>query len=288
MGFDPQPDRFPYPEITDRHYLVLKKNNGAVFDEHYPFVDDSLFFRFKAGFLRLVEWVFGFWFVALRMGLRVKGRDVLKRHRDLLRQGAVSCCNHVFMLDFVAVTYALRPARPKVLVWAPNIRGENGRYIRWAGGIPVPDEGARATQACLHAVGDLLNSGRWLHIFAEGSMWEWYAPIRPFKRGAAFLACRYGKPLLPMAFSYRPAGWLRRKLFNQTACMTLTIGEPLLADETLPKKERELDLQVRSHQAVCRLAGIAPEDNIYPPVFHQTRRVDYYTDTYGVGYKGSW
>lgn len=29
------------------------------------------------------------------------------------------------------------------------------------------------------------------------------------------------------------------------------------------------------------------KENIYPPVYDNTKRVDYYTHTYGVGYKGS-
>ena len=57
---------------------------------------------------------------------------------------------------------------------------------------------------------------------------------------------------------------------------------------TLSSTEQELDLTRRSHDAVCSLANIRPENNIYPPLYkdgHQ--RIDYYTDTYGVGYKGS-
>ena len=75
--------------------------------------------------------------------------------------------------------------------------------------------------------------------------------------------------------------------FHQIACFTLNIGEPLFRDESLSKKEMKLDLTKRSHDAVCRLAYIDPEKNIYPPIFNNNKRVDYYTDTYGVGYKGS-
>ena len=33
---------------------------------------------------------------------------------------------------------------------------------------------------------------------------------------------------------------------------------------------------IAARQAVCRLAGINPEDNLYPPVFCDNDRVDYY------------
>ncbi|MBO4604138.1 MAG: hypothetical protein J5657_02420 [Clostridiales bacterium] len=90
-----------------------------------------------------------------------------------------------------------------------------------------------------------------------------------------------------MAFSYREPGRIRKHIFRQIATFTLTIGEPLMPDKSLNPREREKDLTVRSHDAVCRLAGIDPKDNLYPAEFKDSKRVDYYTSTYGAGYKGS-
>ena len=159
--------------------------------------------------------------------------------------------------------------------------------MRLVGGIPIPESGAKATMTYLKAVNNLLKDGNWLHIYAEGSMREYYAPIRPFKHGAAYFAAKNNKPILPLAFTYREPGFIRKHIFKQIVCFTLNIGEPVFIDETLPKKEQKTDLLIRSHEAVCRLAGIDPKENIYPPVYDNTKRVDYYTHTYGVGYKGS-
>lgn len=30
--YDPKTNKFPYTELTDQHYLHVKKNNGLVFD----------------------------------------------------------------------------------------------------------------------------------------------------------------------------------------------------------------------------------------------------------------
>jgi 1-acyl-sn-glycerol-3-phosphate acyltransferase len=118
-------------------------------------------------------------------------------------------------------------------------------------------------------------------------MWEYYMPVRPFKRGSAHIACDSDKPILPLAFSYREPGWIRKHIFRQIAKFTINIGEPLFPDKSLNPKEREKDLTIRAHDAVCELAGIDPKLNLYPPVFDDSKRVDYYTTTYGVGYKGS-
>ena len=118
-------------------------------------------------------------------------------------------------------------------------------------------------------------------------MWEYYQPIRPFKRGVAHLACKYNKPIIPMAYSYRKPGWIRRVIFKQIACFTLNIGEPLLKDESLPYEEQEKDLMIRMHEAVCSLAGIDPKENLYEPIFNNSKRIDYYPTEDGIGYKGS-
>ena len=285
--FDPKTNRFPYPEDTDRHYLEVHKDRGIVFDTNYPYIDRSKGFLFKQGVIRVLLNILVFPLTRIRLGLKVEGRENLKKHRDTLKKGVVSCSNHVHMWDYLGIMLAVKPYRTNLLSWAPNINGENGTLIRMVGGIPIPDTGLAATKTYMKTVLDLLKGGGWLQIYAEGSMWEYYAPVRPFKPGAAHIACEANKPVLPLGYSYREPGWIRKKIFRQIACFTLRIGEPIFPDETLPKKEQRTDLTVRAHEAVCRLAGIDPKDNPYPPVFNQSKRVDYYTDRYGVGYKGS-
>ena len=284
--FDPKTNRYPYPEDTDRHYLRVHKNRGIRFDTTYPYVDKSLSFRFRQSVVRFLLHLIVFPVTRIRLGLRVEGRENLKKHRDVLQKGVVSCSNHVHLWDFLSILYAVRPFRPNVLSWAPNINGENGTLIRMVGGIPIPDTGLDATRAYVQAIHQLLADGGWLHVYAEGSMWEFYAPIRPFKRGASLIACENDKPILPLGFSYREPGWIRKHIFRQIACFTLRIGEPIFPDPNLPKKDRRNDLTRRSHEAVCRLAGIDPAENLYPPLFNDSKRIDYYTTEYGVGYKG--
>jgi len=122
--------------------------------------------------------------------------------------------------------HAVFPHMPNILSWAPDISGENGKIIRLTGGIPVPENDLRASAKMVSSVKNYLNNGGWLHICAEGSMWEYYKPIRPFMPGAAYFAVKADKPILPLAYSYRKPSWIR-KLFKQPAAMTLTIGEPI-------------------------------------------------------------
>ena len=285
--FDPKTNKFPYTELTDKHYLHVKKNNGLVFDENYPYVDNSKSFRFVDFWVRVLLRLIIFLMVRIRLGLKIQGKKNLRIHKEEINKGVISICNHVHMWDYLGILCAIKPHKPKILAWANNIRGENGALIRHVGGIPVPDDNMKGTIAYFDAVRKLLNNGGWLHLYPEGSMWEYYAPIRPFKRGATFFACAYNKPIIPFAYSYRKPGWIRRKIFHQIACFTLNIGEPIYPNETLSIKEREVELNSRCHDAMCLLAGINPKDNLYEALYNNSKRIDYYTTTYGVGYKGS-
>lgn len=273
--FDPKTHKYPYTEYTDQHYLVVKKNNGLVFDKDYPFIDTSKSFLRKQSWFRVLLNTMVFPITWITLGLKVKGKENLKKYKDVLDQGVVSVCNHVHLFDYLGIMSIIRPRRPYVLTWAPNVRGENGKSMRMVGCIPIPENDVQATISYFDSVQKLLERGGWLHVYSEGSMWEYYAPIRPFKKGPAYFACANNKPILPLAYSYRKPSWIR-KIFKQPARFTLNIGEPIYPNLDLPKHEREADLTIRSHQAVCRLAGINPEENIYPPLFAKNKRIDYY------------
>ncbi len=285
--YDPKTNRFPYPEDTDQHYLHVKKDDGTVFDEAYPYVNRGKWFRFKRFLFRVFLVILIFPVTAIRLGLRVEGRKNLKKHKDEIKKGVVSCCNHVHLWDYLAILIGIRPKKPHVLIWAPNIRGEFGGPMRLLGGIPIPEGDVRASVAYARQTLNMIKEGGWLHIYPEGSMWEYYAPIRPFKCGAAYFSVKTGRPIIPLAISYRRPNWIRRKIFRQFAVFTLSIGEPIYPNPDLRGAASEEDLTKRTHEAICRLAHIDPEQNIYPPVFDGSKRVDYYTTEYGVGYKGS-
>lgn len=286
--FDPKTNKYPYPMETDRHYLKVHMDRGIVFDTNYPYIDRSRSFRFKQGVVRFLMNILVFPVCTVRMGLKIEGRENLRKYKDVLQNGAVSIANHVHMWDYIAVMKAIRPFKPNLLSWAPNINGENGTLIRMVGGIPIPDTNIAATMTYLKTIRELLQKDHgWLHVYPEGSMWEYYAPVRPFKRGASHIACDSNKPILPLGFSYREPGWIRKHIFHQIAKFTVRIGEPLFPDPELNPKAREADLTERCHDAVCRLVGIDPKENLYPAIFKDSKRVDYYTDTYGIGYRGS-
>ena len=285
--YDPKTNKYPYSEYTDEHYLKVKKDSGVVFDNNYPYIDKRWFIRVLDFLVRVLLYLVIFLMVRVRLGLRIKGKENLKRNKKVIKQGVISTCNHVHMWDFLGILCAIKPIRPRILVWDKNIRGENGALIRRVGGIPLPTDNPKGMVTCFKVVDDFLSHGGWLHIYPEQAMWEFYAPIRPFKRGFSYIAIQNNKPVIPFAYSYRRPGWIRRKIFHQFALLTLNIGEPIYPNNDLMGKDRENDLTTRVHDAMVKLAGRDPGNKIYPAIFDNSKRVDYYTTEYGINYKGS-
>lgn len=275
--FDPKPTKYPYTDLTDKHYLKVKKKRDIVFDKDYPYVDETRKFRIKRFFTRVLLRCIVFPVARIKLGLKIVGKENLKRHKDELKRGVVSVCNHVHMWDYIAIMAAIKPVRPYVLAWSQNVTGESGGLVRLVGGVPIPDSGIESLRAFDSAIKKVVDGGGWIHVCAEGSMWEYYRPIRPFKKGFASIAVKSGKPVLPMAFSYRKPTWVRKKIFGQLARLTLNIGEPIYPDETLPTAKRITDLTVKAHSKVCELAGFKEGENIYAPIYDcNSRRIDYY------------
>ena len=274
--FDPKTTKYPYPENTDGHYMEVKMDRGIIFDKNYPYVDYSKGFAFKRFWVRVLLRLLVFPFMEpFKTGLKIKGKNNLKKYKDVLKDGAITIANHVHVWDYICVMKALHNFKwTYLLSWDKNVNGDSGPLVRMVGGIPIPENDPEATVAFNKSLKQILNEGRFLHIYPEGSMWEYYAPIRPFKNGAASLAIKNNKPILPMAFSYRKPGWIRRKIFKQPAALTLTIGEPLFANPDLDKTAQVDDLTARMHESVCHLAGF-DDGSLYPALFKDSKRIDY-------------
>ena len=269
--FIPNTNKYPYPEDTSGHYLEVKMDRGIVFDKNYPYVDYSKGFAFKRFWVHVLLRLIVFPLAKVRFGIKVEGKSNLKRYKDLLSNGAVTVCNHVHMWDYICIMKALHNFKwTYLLSWDKNINGDSGPLVRMVGGIPIPEGDIEAQVAFNHAIKKLLEEKNFLHVYAEGSMWEYYSPISPFKRGAASIAVHNDKPILPMAYTYRKPGFIRGKLFKLPGCFTLHIGEPLLANKDLDKTTQIDDLTLRAHEAVCALAGF--DKSLYEPIYHHSKR----------------
>lgn len=237
---------YDYPEKYDDHMLIVPDlAKLPVTDENYPFINNSFFFNFCRLIVYFFTYTIALPIIKISLGLKVKGKEILKSNKDLLKNGAITVCNHVHMWDYICVLLAIKPVKQYHAAWLTNLKGPNRYLIRLVGGVPVPPniEGIKKFD---ETVSQTLSDGKWFHFFAEGSLWFYYDKIRPFKKGAFTYAVRNQKPVLPLVISYRERTGIT-KLFSKKPMLDLTICEPVLPLESDNAKHdvREMLTQCR-------------------------------------------
>ena len=253
---------FKYPERSDEHMITVKHLRDTHFDENYQYLEKGWWHKLKRGVLWVVLNLVAFPVCTIRYGLKIYGKDVLKRHKKEFKNGAITVCNHVLMWDYLCILKAIRPHLQYHPGWKTNFEGPNGPLIRWVGGIPIPTGNVKAMVKFQQAIGEVLQQNKWLHFFPEGSMWFYYPDIRPLKKAIFKYAVRYNKPVIPMSFSFRPRKGVW-KLFGKRPFADLHIGEPLYPDKTISPQEAIEKLHKETYHVMQVMSGINPGDLTY-------------------------
>ena len=253
---------YKYPERTDEHMIVVKKKRCIKFDGDYPYLQTAWWFKIVRGIYWLLLNLIIFPLMNITHGLKIYGKENLKKNKRLLKNGVITISNHVFMWDYLAVLKAIRPRLAYVPVWKDNIEGGFGLGMRMSGGIPIPTESHRGMVEFKKAMDKLFLSKKCVHFFPEGSMWFFYPDIRPLKKAVFNYAVKYDKPILPITMSFRDRRGLL-KLFGKTPMIDLHIGEFLYPNKNLPPKEAEIELHKTAYHVMQKMNGINVGDPTY-------------------------
>lgn len=225
------------------------------FDETYLYLDKSLKFRIWHFLIYLVTWLVAFPANWIRFGIKIEGREKIRRNRELFANGMMTVCNHVHRWDMICVLQAMRYRRAWIPMYAQPFRGKDGFLMKAIGGVAIPEElsGLRVFDK---AMDELHANKQWIHLFPESCSWRFYAPLRPFKTGAFNMAYRHGLPVVPLVISFRPrTGW--RKLFGKgEPLLTIHVGDPIVPDLTVPRKAEVARIRDLAHQTMLDMAGI--------------------------------
>lgn len=259
-----------YPEDNPVERLLnAPKDREIVFDENYPYLDDSLSFR-------LQNW-FGYVFVlygalmpvnTIKYGIRFRGRDILRKYRRELKGGAITIANHCYRWDAPAVLQAVHAGyHTRIPMFADNFCTKDHWFLKHVGGIPVPDN-MSALKKFNEAFDEFHHRGWWFHVFPEAANWRFYKPLRPFRKGAFSMSYKYDMPILPCVITYRKRTGIFRLFGKQDEpLLTVTIGEPIFPDRSVSRKT-EVDrmrneARLRMEQMACiehNTWPVVPED----------------------------
>ena len=260
---------YKYPEKSDEHMITVRHVRDVNFDENYPYLQKSKWYKFKRGLYWLFVNVIAFPILRLTHGLRIYGRKNLKKYKEQLKDGAITIANHVFMWDYLCVMKAVRPRLMFFPAWKTNMEGPNGPAIRISGGIPIPTENMRAMVKFKWAMEEVLESKKWMHFFPEGSLWFYYPDIRPLKKAVFKYAVKFDRPIVPIVMSFRKRKGIT-KLFTKKPQVDLHVGEPLFPEKTLTKADAETKLHKTAYQVMQEMAGVFPGDPTYNEDYLQT------------------
>ncbi len=265
---------YTYPERSDQHMLILKRTREIHLDKDYAYMPKGAWFRIKRALVATVLHLVVFPLTRLTHGLKIHGRKNLKKHKKELKNGAITVSNHVFMWDYLCVLKAIRPHISYFPAWKPNFESGFSPFMRILGGMPIPEGDIHAMVSFKKSMDEVVESGRWLHVFAEGSLWYFYPDIRPLKPAVFIYAAKYHKPLIPISMSFRPRkGW--RRIFGKGPFVDLHISEPIYADETLSIREAADELRARTYRIMQEMNGIHPGD----PTYNEDQNIDHYRKT---------
>jgi 1-acyl-sn-glycerol-3-phosphate acyltransferase len=265
---------YTYPERSDEHMLELDRPKPVVLDENFDYVPRGFWFRVKRFLVAILLHLIVFPIMHLTHGLRIYGRENLKKHKKELKGGAITVSNHVFMWDYLCVLKAIRPHISYFPAWRANYESGFQPFMRILGAMPIPEGDIHAMIKFKHGMDEVVESDRWLHVFAEGSLWYFYPDIRPLKPAVFTYAVKYNKPLIPISMSFRPRKGFR-KLFGKGPFVDLHIAEPIYADPSLPMHEAVEELRARAYKIMQEMNGILPGD----PTYNEDQCIEHYRCT---------
>ncbi len=265
---------YTYPERSDQHMLVLERKKPIEPDEHYDYMPKGAWFRIKRAAVAFLLHLIVFPVMHLTHGLKIYGKENLRKHKQELKNGAITISNHVFMWDYLCVLKAIRPHISYFPAWKPNFESGFGTYMRILGGMPIPEGNFRAMLAFHKGIEAVLESGNWLHFFPEGSLWYFYPDIRPLKLAVFTYAVKYNKPLIPISMSFRPRKGFR-KLFGKGPFVDLHIAEPIYANPDLKPREAAEELRAKAYRIMQEMNGIHPGD----PTYNEDQDIRHYRKT---------
>lgn len=259
-----------YPEDDPLfRMLPVKKVHEYKNDEIYRYIETRPLMKLVHRFISFLaaDVVFNV-LVHTKFGLKVEGREILKKYKKELGGSYITVSNHCFRFDAVCIRRAIHRDM-MIPMLADLFESKSWFMLTCFGGIPLTNGTLAAQKKFNEAFDEFNRRGDVVHVFAEARSWPFYKPLRPFQKGSFTWAYKWNCPIVPINLSYRPRTGIYKLLGKkEIPLITLRIGEPIFPDTTKSRRDETRRLLVQTHEAICSLGGITknswpamPEDN---------------------------
>ena len=192
---------YKYPDRSDEHMITVKHLRDTHFDEHYPYLDKSFFYKVK----RVVLWILlntiVFPIVTIRHGLKIYGKENLPKE-----DGFLMYSNHQGLFDVlvflescpVPFAFVIKKEASNIILLKQVIAALKS--------ISIDREDIRQSMQVINEVAEEVKKGRNFLIFAEGTRSKMGNKPLPFKGGTFKSAVKAKCPIVPCALidSFKP------------------------------------------------------------------------------------
>lgn len=252
--------KYVYPEKTDEQIIHVNQTRKVKLNGSYYDALKKITFKIAQFFYRIVFYLVAVPLVKLRYHVKVEGRKEFNRHKKFLKKyGFITVSNHVFLWDFPTLCVCMKMGFPNVPAWGKIVSSKFGKVFSLAGVVPIPEDKS-LFRNFYGFIDGVFKENKWVHIYPETGLWYYYVPIRPFKRGAAYFACQYNKPIVPVGYSFRERKGISRLWNKKDPFVTAHIGEPIMPDLTLDKREAAEKLNKQIRDKIIEMVGIKSEE----------------------------
>lgn len=206
-------------------------------DEKYKFYKKSFLFKICSFLFYLFAFIVLYPFNSFYYRVKVKGKRNLKNIKT-----AIFISNHTFMLDCAVLsTHVLKFQRPNFLVMKTTFQMPIVKTIvKLLGGEAIPENNLVAYKNFLTKTDNQIKGGKSLLVYPEGSLWPYFADIRPLNSGAFRFSIKNGVPVVPFVISFRTPSKISRFFGRKKPYININILEPIYPnDKVIYKIEEE-------------------------------------------------
>ncbi|MBQ9699878.1 MAG: hypothetical protein IJV71_04580 [Lachnospiraceae bacterium] len=217
--------------------------------------------RFLSGLIYGVAIIFANVYCRLCLHISYKNGKVLRKAK---KTGGFIYCNHTQpMGDVFTPALPALPNRIYTVVGPANLGISGiGKILPYLGALPIPDtvDGMRQFSEAMEY---RLKQNRFVVIYPEAHVWEYYTGIRPFPQTSFKYPVKYNKPVYCMTSTYQYRGKGKKPR------TTVYVDGPFYPDKSISTKEQTEKL----HKAVYECMKMRSGNSNYEYIRYEAKKV---------------
>lgn len=221
-------------------------------DKNYKYLHKNIFWKIGAFIIyRLVFYMPAFIYSKVKFGLKIEGKDKIKKYRKHNKNGYFVYHNHTQeILDTFLPSLVNIPKKAYIIANADNVSIKGLKTAnKMMGAIPIPED-KESTKNFIEAINYHLKKGKPISIYPEAHVWPYYTGIRNFKSVSFKYPVKQNMPVFSCTTTYQ-------KDKKGKAKVILYIDGPFYPDVDLPPKQAQETLRDKVYNTMVERSKLS-------------------------------